>query len=59
MAASKKAARDNFATALSEFDSAMARFTHCQPGMAGECAAALEIAQQRLEAAEAAYEAAA
>ena len=59
MTASKKAAHDTFATALSEFDSAMARFTHCQPGMADECAAALELAQQRLKAAEAAYDAAA
>lgn len=58
MTAAKKAAHDKFATALSEFDSAMARFTHCQPGMADECASALETAQQRLEAAEAAYEAA-
>jgi hypothetical protein len=59
MTAAKKAAHDSFARALAEFDCAVARLTHCQPGMAEAAAADLAIAQQRLEKAEAEYESAA
>jgi hypothetical protein len=59
MTATKKAAQDSFARALTEFDCAVALLTHCQPGTAEDAASNLAIAQQRLEKAEAEYESAA
>ena len=59
MTATKKAAHDSFARALTELDCAVARLTHCQPGTAEAAAANLAIAQQRHAEAEAESESAA